>query len=413
MQSQGQAQVDSETLACNVCGLVQQRPALEPGQVSTCCRCGNPLEERADKNILYAVAFSIASLALLIPANLLPILNFNYQGQWKENWIITGTTLLYVQGSPLTALVVFFTTIIAPLALHLLVLIACGSILFPSLHPVSRKIWGFLFEFKEWGMLDIFLIALGVASIKLLGMGEVSPLPGLYCIFAFVIVSAIGLSFLEPRTVFHFLREKLKTPPASLEKQGITCHHCGTVLHTEDITNAKCPVCHSEIDSPHANGMKAAWLYLHSATLLYLPANLFPVMHIAIQSDIGDYTVFGGIEYLWHHGDYVPAVIVFIASMIVPIVKILILYLLFLTYQSTHHRLLKTKIYLWVKAIGRWSMVDIFVLSSLVALGQLGVVATVDPMIGAIPFCGMVVFTMFAANAFDPKKIWHNTPETR
>ncbi|MEM9399594.1 MAG: paraquat-inducible protein A [Verrucomicrobiota bacterium] len=411
-----QIHVSPRLVCCATCGLVQRRRELKEGEAATCTRCHQTLEQRNDANIVNAMILSLASLCLLIPSNIFPILNFNYSGQWKENWIISGFILLYIQGSPITAFMVFFTSVLAPIMLHVTVLLACGSILFKKLQGISRKIWGFLFEFKEWGMLDIFLVGLGVSCIKLLGMGDVSTRPGLYCIFGFVLVSAFATGLLEPKTVWNRLRSEGIEIAKRLKKSttrtvSMTCHHCATVLDVpEGEENGKCPVCGTKLHTHHTYDFTQAWLYLHSATLLYLPANLLPVMNISIKSDIGDYTVMGGIEYLWHHGDYLPAVIVFIASIIVPVGKILLLYWLFFTHKSGRSTLFKTKVFLWVKALGRWSMVDIFVLSVLVALGQLGIVATVDPKIGAIPFCGMVVFTMLAANSFDPRSFWIHRP---
>ncbi|MEM9445766.1 MAG: paraquat-inducible protein A [Verrucomicrobiota bacterium] len=408
--------VSSRLISCSVCGLTQQRPRLQEGEIATCTRCNEDLEERHDSTIIKAFAFSLGSLCLLLPANIFPILYFNYSGQWKENWIISGFTLLYVQGSPITAFMVLFTSFLAPILLHLLIMVACGSILFKPLHGVSRKIWNFLFEFKEWGMLDIYLVGLGVGAIKLLGMGDVATRPGLFCVFAFVLLSSISLGMLEPKRIWQRLRQQApqKKEHHAEVKNIIVCNHCGTVLESEgDASNQSCPVCQASLEDHDDKGFKQAWWFLHSATLLYLPGNIFPVMTIILKADRGSYTVMGGIEYLWHHGDIVPAVVVFIASMIVPVAKIITLYTLFFTYKNGQNPLLKTKLFLWVKALGRWSMVDIFVLSILVALGQLGIVATVDPEIGAIPFCGMIVFTMLAANSFKPKAFWQYSEEIK
>jgi paraquat-inducible protein A len=166
-----------------------------------------------------------------------------------------------------------------------------------------------------------------------------------------------------------------------------------------------CLVCESAFH-PRTRDKSASWCYLLAAICLYFPANILPVMNMKLFANQADYTVVGGILFLWDDGDYVPAIIVFAASMIVPVLKIIILLYLLLSCRSAHNQKQRTTIYRWVKTIGRWSMVDVFVLGVLVALGQMGVVATIEPKPGAVAFCGVVLCTMMAANTFQPWWIW-------
>ena len=110
--------------------------------------------------------------------------------------------------------------------------------------------------------------------------------------------------------------------------------------------------------------------------------------------------------YLWDEGDFVPAIIVFCGSIIVPIAKITALFFLLISYRWNRFQKEQTRLFLIVKSLGRWSMVDVFVLAVLVALGQMGVVATIEPQAGALAFCGVVILTIFAANSFQPRWIW-------
>ena len=183
----------------------------------------------------------------------------------------------------------------------------------------------------------------------------------------------------------------------------MACHHCGTVA--VDSSLETCEVCESELH-PWVIDDRRTWAYLLATVALYIPANVLPVMNMSLLGDAENYTIMGGIMYLWNDNDYLPAVIVFCGSIIVPIAKITALFFLLFSYKWNCFQKQQTRLFLIVRTIGRWSMVDVFVLAVLVALGQMGVVATIGPEAGAIAFCGVVIFTIFAANSFQPRWIW-------
>ena len=142
--------------------------------------------------------------------------------------------------------------------------------------------------------------------------------------------------------------------------------------------------------------------------VLYLPANLLPLMVTTTFGTATRSTIAGGILLLWQDGSYPTAIIIFVASLLVPILKILmLLWLCYSVWQAQAHSLKeRTVLYQLTEFIGRWSMVDVFVVALLVALFQFGAVLAVEPGAAALAFCGVVVFTMLAAQAFDPRLIW-------
>lgn len=401
-------------LECTTCGQHYQSHGCEHGMRSYCDKCGQILESSSRGQVLRTLLLSLGCLVLLIPANIYPILRFSFQGQWTEGRIITGAILLVQQGSPIVGAMVFFTSIVAPLALHLMVSGACAFLLLGWFPKLTRHLWRMLFEFQEWGMIDVYLLALGVGAIKLLSMGSVEPRPALWVMLLFVLVSGVCLGSLNPCAIWTQLRQsrsqKLPTIP---ESEQVACHHCGTV---QEKAGENCEVCEAELH-PYVVDMRRTWAYLLATVALYVPANVLPVMTMSLLGDTENYTIIGGIMYLWHDNDYVPAIIVFCGSVIVPIAKITALFFLLFSCKWGVYRKAQTKLFHIVKTLGRWSMVDVFVLAVLVALGQMGVVATIEPQAGAIAFCGVVVFTIFAANNFQARWIWTRhkasiTPQT-
>jgi paraquat-inducible protein A len=169
------------------------------------------------------------------------------------------------------------------------------------------------------------------------------------------------------------------------------CARCGTVLH------ARKP-----------NSLSRTRAYLFAAAFLYIPANLLPVMHTGSLFENQDDTILSGVIHLWRTGSAGLAVIVFIASILVPIAKVASLSFLAWSAgrRSTWSPALRARLFRATHYIGRWSMVDIFVGGTLVALVQLGPIASVEPGPGAIAFGAVVVLTMLASQSFDPRLTW-------
>ena len=185
----------------------------------------------------------------------------------------------------------------------------------------------------------------------------------------------------------------------------LLCHHCGK---TQAMHNTHCERCDSPVHVRYENSIQKTWAYLITALLLYLPANLLPIMSTTLLGKTSSNTILSGIVVLWDHGSYPIALIIFIASVLVPIAKLLVLCWLCYMVQNKSVVLLRerTLLYRITEFIGRWSMIDVFVVAILVSLVHLGKLMTIYPGPAALSFAGMVVATMLAANSFDPRLIW-------
>ncbi len=148
--------------------------------------------------------------------------------------------------------------------------------------------------------------------------------------------------------------------------------------------------------------------------MLYIPANLFPVMTVISLGKAQSDTILSGAIYLLVHGMWPLALIVVFASVIVPLLKLIALAFLLISVQkgSRWRPAERTKLYRIVEGVGRWSMTDIYVVTILVALVSLGNLATIEAGVGAIYFAGVVVATMLAAESFDPRLIWDRAGES-
>jgi paraquat-inducible protein A len=187
------------------------------------------------------------------------------------------------------------------------------------------------------------------------------------------------------------------------------CHACAAVCAAPPgAERARCPRCEATITPRKTDSISRTWAWLLAATALYLPANLLPVTATASIAGAQTDTIFSGIVYLWLDGSWPLAIIVFVASIMVPVAKLLLLSLLLISVQrgETRRVRLRSQVYRGLEIIGRWSMLDIFVVAMLAALVQVENLAELRPGPGAVAFGAVVVLTMLATRSFDPRLIW-------
>jgi len=170
----------------------------------------------------------------------------------------------------------------------------------------------------------------------------------------------------------------------------------------------KCPRCGAALHPRKPNSIVRTWALVIAALIFYVPANVLPITKVtslgATQSD----TIMSGVIYFIHSGMWPIALVIFVASVFVPVLKLLILLFLVISVQrrSQWRPKDRTRLYRITEAIGRWSMTDIFVVTILVALVHLGALANIEAQAGAVFFAAVVVITMLAAMSFDPRLIW-------
>lgn len=188
------------------------------------------------------------------------------------------------------------------------------------------------------------------------------------------------------------------------------CHGCSKVslLPAAEGLAARCARCGTHLESRIANSLMHTWALLITAAIAMIPANLYPVMTVISLGKGHPDTILSGVIALMHHGMYAIAALVFFASILVPLFKLVGLTVLLLAIQNqwkiNHYQ--ATMLYRAVHFIGRWSMLDLFMISILVTLVSLGKLATIETGPGSTAFASVVVITMLAAHTFDQRLIW-------
>ncbi len=205
----------------------------------------------------------------------------------------------------------------------------------------------------------------------------------------------------------------MKTPDSALAAALTGCHTCQQVVRVDKHHHRHtllCPRCGSRLHPRIHHSIALTWMLVCLALLFYIPANVLPMTRTAGLGHLQDDTIMSGVIYFIYSGSWYIGMVIFVASVFVPLLKISLLILLLISVQRRsqwrpHDR---TRIYRITELVGRWSMVDIYVVTILVALVDLGAIANIDAGPAAIYFAAVIVITMLAAKSFDPRLIWDN-----
>lgn len=198
----------------------------------------------------------------------------------------------------------------------------------------------------------------------------------------------------------------------AIDKGLALCRTCRTLT---DTPGEPCIVCGAPTGLRSDFSLQKVWAFWLAGIIAYIPGNLLPIMITQSTSGESGSTIIGGVVSLIHHGSFSIAAVIFIASIVVPVSKFLIIAWLALSIQrrwkiNRHHR---HWAHVAVEYIGRWSMIDVFVVAALAALIQISGLLTIVPGPGLDAFAISVILTMLAANSLDPRLIWDTAPEKK
>ncbi|ART81082.1 paraquat-inducible protein A [Oceanisphaera avium] len=408
---------------CHECDLLLALPRLKNGENAHCPRCEHQLVKRHTNAAERSLALALSTLIALALSVAFPFLSFNISGIGNRIELTDTAATLVSLHYPLIALSVLLTVIILP-ALYLcsLVWLSIGMIQQKKL-PRSRRIARTLGYMTPWMMADVFVIGTLVSLIKIIGMADIEL--GLsfwtFCVYALLLL--LTIQSVDRDWLWQYLDPHPKAPSQvhlgySASLQGLAgCNICGLVNRVDNVApgkKARCLRCDETLHPYQGVNVQATLALLFASLVMYLPANLYPIMITTSLGDTQASTILGGVLLFFQSGDWPIAIIILTASILVPVCKMLIL--LWLCYVARQPKaaltpLKRTQLYRITEFIGRWSMVDVFVVAILVALIRNGTLMSIEPGAAALSFTVVVVLTMLAAILFDPRSIWlHEAP---
>jgi paraquat-inducible protein A len=407
----------SEISACHGCGLIQRLPDVAHAGALLCSRCGATLRQVRRNSVLLCGVSAGLGLVLFAVAFNEPIANVVMQGgRFATSDLLTGTRHLEQAGAWLLTLAIVPTLLLVPLIKLFTVAAMAVAVRERNVPGWLRRAFAALPTMSQWAMVEVFLLGAMIALFRLRDWMLVDYGPALFALSGAALCS-IGIDAAVDRAAFwDAVPLRGRSLPASANEAStaatpdsdplIGCHGCDLLLRTRD--GGACPRCGSKLHARKPDSVRRTWALLGTAALLAIPANVWPVMTITKLGRGGPSTILGGSLELTEAGFWGLAALVFVASVVVPLVKLGALsFLLVSAQRGSKQRLeLRTRLFRVVTLIGRWSMLDIFATMTLVTLARFGWLGSVRPEPGASAFCGVVMLTMLASEAFDPRLMW-------
>lgn len=417
-------------IACEECGLVVDVPPLVEGEKAQCPRCHHTLIKYTSNPYHRTIAYTITCLIMLVLSVSFPFMSFSVKGFSQEITLFNSVQMLDHLQNTLLALLLLVTVFLLPawyictlLFLHLK---AWQLHRKPDFFPLGRRhqiLCRLLFKVEPWLMVDVFLIGVLVSLVKIASLADIGMGTSFwaFCAYTVLVVKCIALtdkSWLWDQFIPRIPTEQIQAGDSHLSNNHISCPTCHQINPTPKQSqqrHCRCLRCGSQIRAYDPSGsLQRSWAWLIAAAIFYLPANLYPIMYTVSLGQSDGSTILGGVSLLWYLGSYPIAIVIFIASIFIPMAKMLTLAWLFITahkrqqqphYKSETH----LKAYRITEFIGRWSMIDIFVVAILVALVQLHNLMAIYPGPAALSFALVVICTMLSAMAFDPRLLWQQS----
>ncbi|MGO2414529.1 MULTISPECIES: paraquat-inducible protein A [Cobetia] len=405
--------------ACECCDLVVALPALRPGERARCPRCDHVFAQRHAHAVQRTLALATACLMMLVLTLPFEFIAFATHGISASLSLVDAPTALTAESYPSLAVLLILTIVLLP-ALYLIGVIYTHAAIGLKLPlPGMRGIARTLSHLRPWMMADVFLVGVMVSLVKIAGMADISFGPSFWAFCAFALLMTKTLASIDVDRMWFALAGEPSAPTGTLPGMGAalqglgSCHSCGLInACTAHEAHVACRRCGDPVHQRKTASLQRTWAWLVAALILYVPANVFPIMSTVSLGESDPQTIAGGIVLLWSHGDWPIALVIFVASILVPASKMIAIAWLCISAQrpDVQHARARVALYRITEYIGRWSMVDVFVVALLAALIQLGALMSVHPGPAALSFAVVVVLTMLSAQSFDPRLVW-DTPE--
>ena len=403
-----------EIIACHECDHFYFYELIPAGAKANCQQCGSLLYRHIPDSLNRSLALYFTALILFLIANSFPFLSLELGGRVVENILFSSGWAMYELGMGELGVLIILTSILFPFIvitgmLYLLIPARMGTAA-----PFMAQVYRIVNSIGPWSLVGVFMLGVLIAIVKLQDLANVITGPSLIALALLLVVYTAARASFDPHDLWSSTKHKSSeiSHDDIASRKILNCHTCGFLsLHTGELQT--CHRCTSPLHHRKHNSIEATWVLLASALILLVPANVYPVMTVIRFGQGEPSTILSGVLHLIESGMWGLAMIVFVASIVVPVMKLTILFFLLI---SVHKKSIwrprdRTLLYRVTEMVGAWSMVDIFLIGLLSSLVSLDSLSTIRPGIGAIFFAGVVVITMFAAHSFDPRLIWDNVKE--
>lgn len=408
--------------ACPDCDLLLSRTEAPGGHSITCPRCGKTISRRTTDSIIKVLALSIAGLLMYLPAILLPLMTMESFGFSDSANILDSIVNFYRNDYYFVSFMVLISAVVFPFMLLTSIFIISIQLYMKRYPSYLTRLFRTYLHLEEWAMVEVYLLGIMVTIIKMNDTTEINYNTGIFCFTGLVLLTLTIATVVDNDLFWQTIERKGKkrrSEPAAhhhllggaivtAAQQGLTlCHICHKLSPTA-LEGKECPRCRETLHTRKPFSISRTWALVLTSSIFLAPANLLPIMRVDFLGVPDRSTIMDGIIYFFQHRSYFIGLIIFTASILVPIFKIVGLVILLLSTRPCDLNLLRQKARMFrvITFIGRWSMLDIFVIALLSVLVDFGFFTSVHVAPAATYFCIVVASTMFAVITFDPRIIW-------
>jgi len=401
-----------ELVACPDCGLAQRLQRPQHHEIAVCPRCGAVVDAAGSSDLKTPLALAVTGLLLVAIANLLPLLTVRLAGVVQSSLLITGPIALGTDGLGPLGVLVAVLSILIPLIWLASIVFVLASLELGRQPSSLARCFKLAEQLRPLAMVDVYLLGGFVAFTRLRDLAVVKIGPGGWALVALALVMIAVDTMIDRRRIWDLIGPPRRPTGQAGGRDWAMCSVCGLLVVnpvTEGTSIApRCQRCASVIHVRKPNSIARSWALVIAGFILYVPANLLPVLTVIRFGRDRPSTILGGVRELIGADMWPLALIVLLASVAVPLLKLGGLTWLLVSVQRKSDRNLvrRTRLYRTIDAIGRWANIDIFAISTLAALVRFGSITSIEPELGAAIFAAVVVVTMLAAGAFDPRLIW-------
>jgi len=400
--------------ACEECDSINHIPPLKNGERFRCQHCGHVLVSVHKHAAARIIGTGLSSLLMLTLAMSFPFLGFSTNGIERSVTLFNTLSVLLSQGHLVQGAIISLVLFVFPLVylLSLLFLMWSFQSTFYHRHRLNfaqRYCIRWVVVIQPWLMVDVFLVGILVALVKINSLADISFELSFWAFCGYVILLLKTVSLVDRRWLWNKVagkaRDHILMAGTAKEQGVIGCHFCGATLAGH---KRHCDRCGHSVYSRHPKSLSSTIALLIASLVIYIPANVFPIMQTTFLGSTEPSTIIGGVLLLWSLGSYPVALIILLASVVIPLAKVLSLSWLCWQCRFPSRRLTeqKIKLYRLTEFVGRWSMIDVFVVAILTSLVQMGNFMSILPGSAVLSFTAVVILTMLAAMTFDPRLLW-------
>ncbi len=392
------------TIGCPECGALADIPPLTQRMMARCRICHFPLERRTGRSIGAALACSLTTFVLLLPANLTPLMTVRMLNGERSSLLSSGIVQMWTDGFPILALLLGMFGIVLPFVRFGGLTLALAAVMLGWRFKGLGQLYRLTVSLDLWAMPDVFLVGCFIGYMRVTQNMTGTVGPGGYCFIIAALMSMLTRAALDSRTVWRALEHEQRVHKG---EPVISCTACDRIA-PRTFEGHPCPRCGLTLRARKRDAIIRAAALSLAALPLTVPANVYPM---TISTELGHDTparIIDGVADLFQVHLWPLGVLVFCTSIVIPVAKIagMAWFITSVMRRSRRHLRVKAHLYRWIDELGRWSNVDVFTIAAFSPLIRFGHIASARPAAGATAFALVVFLTMLASRSFDPRLMW-------